>query len=225
MRLASLLGCPVGRWAFNTRADPTVHAGGMHKAVYNHAPENYRCPSCLLIQGVEHPDVLSVQSDIVHHGEKVTAFVGSHQWSCNHGNVIIVPNEHFENIYDLPAHYALDIHQVAKRTALAMKAIYSCDGVSARQHNEPAGNQDVWHYHLHVTPRYKGDGFYFSRRELMPVDERAKHAARLREYLAEHSEESTPAQGLIVVQPWHRCHWRRPETAQINPQPLVCVTC
>ncbi len=161
--------------------------------MFNHAPENYPCPFCLLIQGVGHPDVLSVQSDVIYHDETVTAFVGSHQWPNNHGNIIIVPNEHFENIYDLPVHYALDIHQVAKQIALAMKAIYSCDGVSTRQHNEPAGNQDVWHYYLHVTPRYQDDGFYFSRRELMPVDERAMHAVRLREYLAEHSEGSRPA--------------------------------
>jgi histidine triad (HIT) family protein len=68
--------------------------------------------------------------------------------------------------------------------ALAMKAVYSCDGVSTRQHNEPAGNQDVWHYHLHVTPRYEDDQFYLTHREFMPVNERAKHAEKLRSYLA-----------------------------------------
>ena len=68
-------------------------------------------------------------------------------------------NEHFENIYDLPIHYALDIHRVARMTALALQRVYSCDGVSTRQHNEPAGNQDVWHYHVHVMPRYKDDQY------------------------------------------------------------------
>jgi histidine triad (HIT) family protein len=171
------------------RADLAINAGGMRKTMYNHAPENYACPFCLLVQGVQHPDVWSVQNDVIYHAKKVTAFVGSHQWPSNHGNVLIVPNEHFENIYDLPSHYALDIHRVTKQVALAMKAIYSCEGVSTRQHNEPAGNQDVWHYHVHVTPRYNGDQFYSSRRELMPAGERAKHAARLREYLADQSEE------------------------------------
>lgn len=174
----------------------------MHTAVYNHAPENYLCPFCLLIQGVGHPGVLSVQSDIAHHSERVTAFVGSHQWPNNHGNVIIVPNEHYENIYDLPADYAVDIHQVARRIALAMKAVYSCDGVSTRQHNEPAGNQDVWHYHLHVTPRYTGDQFYMSQRELMPAWERAKHAARLREYLADQAWQSRPVVEPVTMQPF-----------------------
>jgi histidine triad (HIT) family protein len=154
--------------------------------VYNHAPEHYRCPFCLLMQGVEDQHVYSRQTDIVHHTHAVTAFIGSHQWPNNHGNVIVIPNEHFENIYDLPVHCAARMHELVKAIALAMKMAYSCDGVSTRQHNEPAGNQDVWHYHVHVTPRYKDDGFYrfYSQRELMPPSERAKHAQKLRASLA-----------------------------------------
>ena len=153
--------------------------------LYNHAPENYSCPFCLLIQGLENQHVQSVQTDVIYTTHVVTAFVGSHQWPNNHGNVIVVPNEHFENIYNLPLHFALPIHELVKAIALAMKAVYACDGVSTRQHNEPAGNQDVWHYHVHVTPRYKDDGFYTSQRQFMPSSERAKHAQRLRAYLVE----------------------------------------
>ena len=151
--------------------------------MYNHAPKDYVCPFCLLVQGVEDKGVHSVQSDIIYYNNAITAFISSHQWPNNHGNVIIIPNEHFENIYDLPVHYAADLHRVARMMALAMKVVYSCDGISTRQHNEPAGNQDVWHYHLHVTPRYKGDEFYTTRRELMPVSQRATHAEKLGSYL------------------------------------------
>ena len=158
--------------------------------MYNHAPEAYLCPFCLLIQGIENEHVLSTQSDIVFHDGRVTAFVGSHQWPNNPGNVIVVPNEHFENIYDLPLHFALDIHRLARRIGLAMKTVYGCDGISTRQHNEPAGNQDVWHYHLHVTPRYPNDNFYASQRALMPGIERAKHAAALKTALSREAERS-----------------------------------
>ena len=155
--------------------------------MYNHAPENYICPFCLLVQGARHADALSVQSDVIYHDETVTALVSSHQWPNNPGNVVIIPNEHFENIYDLPIHYGADIHRVARRIALAMKAAYSCDGISTRQHNEPAGNQDVWHYHLHITPRYKNDHFYLAQKEPMAASERAKHAEMLRDCLAKQS--------------------------------------
>lgn len=152
--------------------------------MHNHAPENYICPFCLLVAGIANAHVHSVQSDIVRRDNSVTAFISSHQWENNHGNTVIVPNEHFENIYDLPICYAQGIHRAAKMLALTMKAVYHCDGVSTRQHNEPAGNQDVWHYHMHVTPRYTNDNYYSAQRGLMPVSERAKHAEKIRTHLA-----------------------------------------
>jgi histidine triad (HIT) family protein len=151
--------------------------------MYNHASENYNCPFCLLIRGIENKHVYSAQSDILYHDQAITAFISAHQWPRNHGNIVVVPDEHFENIYDLPLHYAGDIQRVTRTIALALKAVYACDGVSTRQHNEPAGNQDVWHYHVHVTPRYQDDQLYATRPELMPVEQRASHAERLRHYL------------------------------------------
>ena len=151
--------------------------------MFNHAPENYQCPFCLLVQGIANEHVSSVQTDIIYHNPSVTAFIGSHQWPNNPGNVIIIPNEHYENIFDLPVAYASRIQAVTKAVALAMKIALGCDGVSTRQHNEPAGNQDVWHYHLHVTPRYEGDEFYATQRQLMPIAERAKYAQKIRGYL------------------------------------------
>ena len=153
--------------------------------MYNHAPANYICPFCSLIQNHENEHVLSVQNDIIYQDSHITAFIGSHQWPNNHGNVIIVPNEHFENIYDLPGHYAEKIHRLAQKIALAMKVVYACDGVSTRQHNEPGGSQDVWHYHQHITPRYQDDMFYGSPRAFMPPDQRAIHAEKLRNYLTQ----------------------------------------
>ena len=127
--------------------------------MHNHAPDDYICPFCLLVQGVENEHVLSLQEDIIYQDEYVVAIVCSHQWPNNPGNVLVIPSEHYENIYDLPVRLAAKVHEVAKAVSLAMKAAYRCDGVSTRQHNEPAGNQDVWHYHMHVTPRYQGDDF------------------------------------------------------------------
>lgn len=95
------------------------------------------------------------------------------------GHVIIVPHLHYENIYDLPLGAATEVHAMAKSVALAMKNAYGCEGISTRQHNEPAGNQDVWHYHLHVFPRYMDDGLYGSERSLMGTAERAVYARRL----------------------------------------------
>lgn len=152
--------------------------------MYNHAPENYICPFCLLAQNAETEAVRSRQADIIYQDDTVTAFIASHQWPNNKGHVIIIPNEHFENIYDLPLPYAAKIHDLARAVALAMKVAYGCEGTSTRQHNEPAGGQDVWHYHLHVFPRYAGDNLYLSQREPLPAEERARYAQMLRTQLS-----------------------------------------
>jgi hypothetical protein len=56
--------------------------------------------------------------------------------------------------------------------------------VNSRRHShEPAGYQEVWHYHLHVFPRYPGDDLYSSRKERVSEALRAQYAARLRDAL------------------------------------------
>lgn len=69
-----------------------------------------------------------------------------------------------------------------KEVALALKETYKCDGVSSRQHNEPCGGQDVWHYHLHVFPRYKDDNFYKTDRVNSKPQERVEYAQKIKEY-------------------------------------------
>ena len=154
--------------------------------MHNHEPEDYSCPFCALVRGMDDGYYNSTTSDIIHQDESITAFVGSLQREKNVGNVLIIPNQHFENIYDLPEELAIQLHKATRLMAIVLKDIYSCDGTSIRQHNEPAGGQEIWHYHIHVTPRYKGDEFYTyykSRRAFMPPEERTGHALRLRERL------------------------------------------
>ncbi len=119
------------------------------------------------------------RSDIIHQNGQVTAFIAIRRWPNNVGHVLIIPNAHFENIYDLPIGISTEIHKIAKAIVLAMKDAYSCDGVMLRQHNEPAGEQRIWHYHLHVIPRYENDNLHLSQKEPFPVNERAEYALRL----------------------------------------------
>jgi histidine triad (HIT) family protein len=138
------------------------------------------CPFCLLVQGVENEHNWVKRTDIVYQSDEVTSFIAMRKWPNNVGHMLIIPNKHFENIYDLPIELAVKIQEVARATALAMKAAYSCDGIMLRQHNEPAGEQNIWHYHLHVIPRYENDKLHFSRKQPFPANERAKYALRLR---------------------------------------------
>ena len=65
-----------------------------------------------------------------------------------------------------------------------MKQAYGCDGILIRQQNELAGGQRLWHYHMHVIPRYDDDGLLSSIKQPFPVAERAQYAQKLRPLIA-----------------------------------------
>jgi histidine triad (HIT) family protein len=152
--------------------------------MYNHAPENYNCPLCLIISGKDNPDNFAKVDDIFYRDEVLAAFIGGKKFPKNHINTIIIPAKHYENLYDLPEDIGHEIFDFSKKLAIALKEVYKCDGVSVRQHNEPAGNQDVWHYHLHATPRYTNDDLYLNNNNVVwtTAEERAPFAQKLREY-------------------------------------------
>lgn len=125
--------------------------------MYNHAPENYKCPICPAINGIENEDTWIKQADVVYRDDVVTVFIGSKFVKSNPGHPIIVPNDHYENFYDLPEDAASHIIKVAKKVALALKTARKCEGVTITQNNEPAGDQHAFHYHMHVFPRFAGD--------------------------------------------------------------------
>ena len=82
---------------------------------------------------------------------------------------------------------AAEIHRVAQLVAIAMKNTYDCDGISTRQHNEPAGNQDVLHYHLHVYPRFEGDNLYMTKGYYTEPDDRPYYSEKLRSWINKNS--------------------------------------
>jgi histidine triad (HIT) family protein len=114
------------------------------------------------------------------------AFVCPRWWPNNHGHVLVVPIRHYENLYELAPEAGHAVHDLVRDVAIAIRSTYGCEGISTRQHNEPAGNQDAWHYHVHVFPRYAGDELYASKPypEFVTAEQRQPYAERLRRYFA-----------------------------------------
>ena len=156
--------------------------------MFNHEPEGYDCPFCRVANGEDIEDPYTKQSDVVYRDASVTAFINSRWWENNPGHVLVIPNQHVENLYDLPSNLSSQIHDMERRVAIALKQVYKCDGTSSRQHNEPSGNQEVWHYHVHVFPRYQGDNLYRSSHRMVPATERLPYAEKLKAYFDEHQD-------------------------------------
>lgn len=128
--------------------------------MYKNAPENYICPICVALKGEENDKTLIVQNDIIFKDTIATIFIGSFFVPNNPGHPIIVPNRHYENIYDIPDEEISHIAKLSKLTALALKKTRNCSGVTILQNNEPDGGQHAFHYHLHVFPRFNEDNLH-----------------------------------------------------------------
>lgn len=73
------------------------------------------------------------------------------------GHMLILPKEHFANLYELPEETAAAAMRLAKKLAMAAKDTMNIDGLNLLQNNGEAAGQSVMHFHLHVLPRVKGD--------------------------------------------------------------------
>ena len=74
------------------------------------------------------------------------------------GHALILPKEHYDNLYELPDETAGKAMILAKKLAGEMSRRLNADGLNVVQNNGEAAGQTVMHYHLHLIPRYKNDG-------------------------------------------------------------------
>ena len=73
------------------------------------------------------------------------------------GHVLILPKEHFDNVYALDDDTAAHVFQVAVKVAKALKEGLNLEGLNIVQNNGEIAGQTVFHFHMHIIPRYKGD--------------------------------------------------------------------
>ena len=73
------------------------------------------------------------------------------------GHALILPKEHYANLYEFPEELAAKALIVAKKVITKMTDIVECDGYHVLQNNGAVAGQTVFHYHMHLIPRYKED--------------------------------------------------------------------
>ena len=138
------------------------------------------CPLCKIFAG-EGP-VSMVWQD-----ERVAVFVPLA--GVNAGHLLVVPKAHLPYMADLDDELAMQVMRVAKQMAAAIRnSGFKCEGINLFLADGEAAEQEVFHFHLHVYPRYRGDGFGFkydpARHFLMiPREEMDAIAARIRSKL------------------------------------------
>ncbi len=95
------------------------------------------------------------------------------------GHALILPKEHADNLYELPEETAGKAFKLAKYLASKMTDKLKADGFNIVQNNGEIAGQTVFHFHIHLIPRYADDGQRIGWKPGKPTDEELKSVAEL----------------------------------------------
>src|SRR6185436_20384468 len=108
------------------------------------------CTFCNLIQGAAEVSVCHEDSDSI-------AFMDVQP--VNNGHVLVVPREHYESLLDVPEEIGMHLFKVTMRLANAVRKVTGNDDLNIVVNSGAAAGQDEPHYHVHIIPRRREDGF------------------------------------------------------------------
>jgi histidine triad (HIT) family protein len=106
------------------------------------------CPFCEIVEGHRPQEILEENGSVV-------AFLC--EPPATSGHTLIVPRKHRTDIWDVDPAEMAESMELARRLAEAMRDRLGADGVNLRQNSGKRAGQDVFHFHLHVVPRYEDD--------------------------------------------------------------------
>lgn len=108
------------------------------------------CIFCKIVAG-------NIPSQKVYEDNETMAFLDINP--NNHGHTLVIPKDHFENIYGTPSETLCRMIMTVQKMAIAVKNGVSADGINISMNNESAAGQDVFHAHIHIIPRFNEDGY------------------------------------------------------------------
>ena len=120
-----------------------------------------------------------IPATLVHEDEHTLAFMDIGQ--VNPGHVLVAVKHHAENIYALEDAQAAAVFRAAAKVARAIRGAFEPQGLSVYQANGAAAGQTVLHLHIHLVPRYEGDGMALTWPVKNPPREKlAEYAEKIR---------------------------------------------
>jgi histidine triad (HIT) family protein len=121
-------------------------------------------------------------SSIIYEDATLMAFLDIRP--LNMGHTLVIPKEHFVDIFDTPNKVLAAVHVVSKQLAAAVKKATNADGISIIQQSGKAAGQDIFHIHVHVVPRFEGQKLpSFHELKLIDRVELDVMAAKIRAYM------------------------------------------
>ena len=124
------------------KSHDTCHEGGRKLKDNN-------CIFCKIANG-------DIPSRTIYENEKFREILDN--GPATEGHALVLPKEHFADLFEIPADWASEAMKTAQTAAGLLKGKLGADGLNIVQNNGEAAGQTVHHFHMHIIPRYKGDG-------------------------------------------------------------------
>ncbi|MCL6089831.1 MAG: HIT family protein [Candidatus Thermoplasmatota archaeon] len=123
------------------------------------------------------------KASVIYESDKVLAFMDNAP--VEPGHALVIPKEHYENILDIDYETYLEVHRVTKALSPPIIRAVSAEGINIGQNNGACANQKVFHYHVHIIPRFPDRELKWGRRIALD-HELDRVAARIREEIQNH---------------------------------------
>ncbi|MFA4890132.1 MAG: HIT family protein [Candidatus Paceibacterota bacterium] len=122
-----------------------------------------------------------IPAEIVYEDENVLAFLDI--TPVNPGHVLLIPKEHYENLYEMPDALLAKMAPVIKKLAIAIKSAVNAEGINIGMNNDRPAGQLVFHAHFHIMPRFSTDGHTHWHGAPYKDGEAAKTAGKIKKFL------------------------------------------
>jgi len=108
------------------------------------------CIFCKIVEGV-------IPSTKIYENDHVLAFADISP--ATKGHTLLIPKRHCIDIFEMDSELAVQVFSVVSKVAHLLKDIHNCQGLNLINNNGSSAGQCVFHYHLHLVPRYENDEF------------------------------------------------------------------
>jgi histidine triad (HIT) family protein len=130
------------------------------------------CIFCKIVAG-------EIPAQKIDENDQVLAFMDINPWT--RGHALVIPKQHTRNLWEAPKETLDSTIEMAQQVAIRQRDNLGCAGVNLLNSTEPAAWQTVFHYHVHVIPRYEDDPLQLPGKPMdVGQDELAKVAEELR---------------------------------------------
>jgi histidine triad (HIT) family protein len=107
------------------------------------------CIFCKIIRG-------EIPSYKIYEDDETLAFLST--GPNNPGHTLVIPKDHVENVYEMDENHYGPVMRAVKKVAVAVKKGVNADGINVHMNNDGPAGQVIFHAHIHIIPRFKGDG-------------------------------------------------------------------